>query len=283
MKNIRIIPRLDIKGPNLVKGINFEGLRVLGNPNDFAKFYYDSLADELMYVDVVASLFERNSLSEMITRTCQEIFIPLTVGGGLRSVKDIRNALRSGADKVSLNTAAINNSDIIKESSLTFGSSTIVISIEAIKHDNGKYYAYTDNGREHTGKEVLEWAQEAEYLGAGEIIISSVDNEGTGEGFDLELCKLISSSVKIPVVAHGGCGSIKHVIDVILESNVDAVSIASTLHYGAKNKFSNFSNNEEDRGNTEFLNKNISFNKIKPFEIEDLKKELISKGINCRL
>lgn len=281
MKSIRIIPRLDIKGPNLVKGIHFEGLRVLGNPNEYANEYYLSLADELMYVDVVASLYNRNSLSNIISQTAKEIFIPITVGGGIRSIDDIKNVLKSGADKISLNTAAINNPELIREASLSFGSSTIVISIEAIKDSSGKYLAYTDNGREYTGIEVLEWSQKVESLGAGEIIISSVDNEGTGEGFDLELTKMISNSVSIPVIAHGGAGSIQDVIDVI-KVGADAVSIASILHYGVKDKFvvnKGFSN----EGNVEFISKGISYNKINPVNLLDLKNNLVSNNINCRI
>lgn len=282
MKTIRIIPRLDIKGPNLVKGIHFEGLRVLGNPNDYANEYYNNFADELMYVDIVASLYERNSLSQIISETAKEIFIPITVGGGLRSIEDITQVLKVGADKISLNTAAIKNPNLIREASLSFGSSTIVVAIEAIKDSKGKYLAYTDNGREFTGRDVFEWAQEVEDLGAGEIIISSVDKEGTGEGFDIELTKMISNAVSIPVIAHGGAGSISDVIDVINIGNADAVSIASILHYGVKDRFDmkKLSNNE---GNIEFLNKKISFNKINPVNLIELKKELIKNKINCRI
>ena len=281
MKTIRIIPRLDIKGPNLVKGIHFEGLRVLGNPNDYAKEYYKSFADELMYVDVVASLYERNSLSNIISQTAKEIFIPLTVAGGLRSLDDIVNVLKSGADKVSLNTAAIKNPQLIREASLTFGASTIVVSIEAIKQSDGSYLAYTDNGREYTGLDVLEWAQKVDDLGAGEIIISSVDKEGTADGFDIELTKMISDAVSVPVIAHGGAGSISDIIDVIKIGRADAVSIASILHYGVKDKFEKLNFNNE--GNTEFLKKNISFSKINPVNLLDLKKELIKNNINCRI
>lgn len=282
MKTIRIIPRLDIKGPNLVKGIHFEGLRVLGNPNDYANEYYNNFADELMYVDIVASLYERNSLSQIISETAKEIFIPITVGGGLRSIEDITQVLKVGADKISLNTAAIKNPNLIREASLSFGSSTIVVAIEAIKDSKGKYLAYTDNGREFTGRDVFEWAQEVEDLGAGEIIISSVDKEGTGEGFDIELTKMISNAVSIPVIAHGGAGSISDVIDVIKIGNADAVSIASILHYGVKDQFDikKLSNNE---GNIEFLNKKTSFNKINPLNLFELKKELIKNKINCRI
>jgi len=187
MKTVRIIPRLDIKGPNLVKGIHLEGLRVLGKPSDFARYYYESGADEIMFMDVVASLYERNSLHDIISETARSIFIPITVGGGLRSISDIKEVLRAGADKVCLNTAAINNPNLIKEATRMFGSSTIVVAIEAIKGNDGKYLAYTDNGREYTGVEVIEWAKKLDEMRVGEIVLTSVDREGTGEGFDMEL------------------------------------------------------------------------------------------------
>src|SRR3972149_8987894 len=224
-KNIRIIPRLDIKGPNLVKGIHLEGLRVLGSPEKFAQHYYETGADEILYMDVVASLYGRNSLHSSIEKTARGIFIPLTVGGGLRNLEDIRNVLRAGADKVSLNTAAIKNPLFIKEASRKFGSSTIVISIEAIKQPDGKYFAYTDNGREFTGIEVLTWAKKVEELGAGEIMITSIDREGTGGGYDIELTKMIAGAVDIPVIACGGAGKLEHIIRVISEGDADAVAI----------------------------------------------------------
>ena len=173
MKTIRIIPRLDIKGPNLVKGVHLEGLRVLGKPYDFAKYYYQNGADELMFMDVVASLYERNSLHRIISETSKKIFIPITVGGGIRSINDIKEILRVGADKVCLNTAVIKNPDLISKASRMFGSSTIVISIEAIKGNNGEYFAYTDNGREYTGINVMGWAKKVEDLGAGEILLTT--------------------------------------------------------------------------------------------------------------
>jgi imidazole glycerol-phosphate synthase subunit HisF len=175
----RIIPRLDIKGPNLVKGIHLEGLRALGKPSCFAKKYYEDGADELLLMDVVASLYERNSLHNIISETAKNVSIPITVGGGLRTLNDIKEVLRAGADKVSINTAAIKNPDLIRNASLKFGSSTIVIAIEAIKNENGNYYCFTDNGREYSGIEVLSWVKKIQKLGAGEIIITSVDNEGT--------------------------------------------------------------------------------------------------------
>ena len=182
---VRIIPRLDIKGPNLVKGIHLEGLRVLGKPERYARHYYEQGADELLYMDVVASLYQRNSLLDIVTRTAREIFIPLTVGGGLRTIDDIRTVLRAGADKVSLNTAAIRDPGLIREAALRFGSSTITVSIEAIRKPDGSYEAYTDNGRERTGVDAFDWAIRAAELGAGELIVTSIDREGTGKGFDL--------------------------------------------------------------------------------------------------
>ena len=168
---IRIIPRLDIKGPNLVKGIHLEGLRVLGKPGDFAKYYYENGADELFYQDAVASLYGRNSLLDIVEKTAREIFIPLTVAGGLRSIEDIRAVLRAGADKVAINTAAIHRPEFIREAALAFGSSTIVVSIEAIKMPDGRYEAHVDSGRERTGVDAFEWAVIAAELGAGDTKI----------------------------------------------------------------------------------------------------------------
>lgn len=282
MKTIRIIPKLDIKGPNLVKGIHLEGLRVLGKPEDFAKFYYQNGADELLYMDVVASLYQRNSLHEIISKTAKEIFIPLTVGGGLRTVEDIRYVLRAGADKVSLNTAAIKTPNLIREASEIFGSSTIAVTIEALKQSNGEYLAYTDNGREYTGVEVLRWAKQVEDLGAGEIVLTSIDQEGTGKGFDLELTKMISQNVSIPVVACGGAGSLEDIYQVITEGGADAVIIASMLHY-------DFIQNQEikdsfiEEGNIEFLKKGQGFSKIKPSNIKEIKQYLTNKGITIRI
>uniref|UniRef100_UPI0040480949 imidazole glycerol phosphate synthase subunit HisF n=1 Tax=Algoriphagus sp. TaxID=1872435 RepID=UPI0040480949 len=281
MKTTRIIARLDIKGPNLVKGIHLEGLRVLGKPEDFARFYYENGADELFYQDVVASLYERNSLNDLISRTAKEIFIPLTVGGGIRTVEDIRSILRAGADKVCINTAAIKNSQLIRVASRVFGSSTIVVAIEAIKQPNGSYLAYTDNGREHSGFEVVEWAQRVEELGAGEIVITSVDSEGTGLGFDLELTKMVAQAVSIPVIAHGGAGSEEDVRKVIQEGKADAVALASVIHYDyIENNVLSAVDKEE--GNTEFLKSGKTFSKIKPNTIKKIKKYLSDKFISIR-
>lgn len=281
MKTVRIIPRLDIKGPNLVKGIHLEGLRVLGKPSDFAKYYYEQGADELMFMDVVASLYERNSLHDIISETAKSIFIPITVGGGIRSLNDIKSMLRIGADKISINTAAIKRPEFIKEASEEFGSSTIVISIEAIKNPDGKYYAFIDNGREYTGVEVIEWAKEVERLGAGEIVITSVDREGTGKGLDIELTKKISEAVSLPLIAHGGIGSINDVENLLESEVVDSVAIGSALHYEALKNFSLDMNNRKE-GNIDFLLSGRSSSTFESFDLKDLKKHLHSKSIYCR-
>ncbi len=281
MKNIRIIPRLDIKGPNLVKGIHLEGLRVLGKPEDFAKFYYKEGADELIFQDTVASLYQRNSLKEIINRTAENIFIPLTVGGGIRSVQDINSCLRAGADKVSINTAAILNPKFINQASQSFGSSTIVIAIEAIKEKDGKYYAYTDNGREHTGVEIVSWAKEIEERGAGELLLTSIDKEGTGKGFDITLIKTISENVNIPIIAHGGASSIFH-IEESIEAGSDGIALSSMLHYNyIKNHFSGMKN-EYEEGNTEFLKLKSSYKMFGSENLKKIKSQLISKKFHIR-
>jgi cyclase len=282
MKTIRIIPRLDIKGPNLVKGIHLEGMRVLGKPEDFARYYYANGADELFFQDTVASLYDRNSLHNIITKTAKEIFIPLTVGGGLRTIDDIRNVLRAGADKVALNTAAIKNPHFIREASLKFGSSTIVVAIEAIKNNDGKYLAFTDNGREYSGLEVVAWARKAEELGAGEIVITSVDKEGTGEGYDLELIKTVSEAVSIPVIAHGGACSPNNIVQAILTGKADAIAIASILHYSVMQSFVNHSSEYKEEGNISFLNSGKIPKKITPCSINDIRTALIKAKIPTR-
>lgn len=279
---VRIIPRLDIKGPNLVKGVHLEGLRVLGKPEHFARFYYENGADELFYMDAVASLYNRNSLNDIIRRTAEEISIPLTVGGGLRSVDDIRNVLRCGADKVAINTAALARPQIIREAAERFGSSTILVSIEAIREPNGTYGAYTDCGRNATGRDAFEWALEAVDLGAGELVVTSVDREGTGKGFDLELTRRIAENVPVPVIACGGAGSIEHVRDVVVEGRADAVCIASCLHYEFLKTYDALAEVYSGEGNTEFLKKQRGFSKVKEFSLPSLKRFLAGGGIDCR-
>jgi len=283
MKYIRIIPRLDIKGPNLVKGIHLEGLRVLGKPEDFAQLYYEQGADELIFQDTVASLYQRNNLTEIVTRTAEEIFIPLTVGGGLRSLDDINKVLRAGADKISINTAAIGNPDFINEASRAFGSSTIVVAVEAIRQPDSTYLAYTDNGREFTGVEVLTWAREVEERGAGEILLTSIDREGTGNGYDLDLIKMVSNAVTIQVIAHGGAADVNHIMDSINQAGADAVAIASMLHYAALNKNNIVTRKYEDEGNIEFLKKNSSFKIFGTENLTDIKSQLVDQKIPLRV
>lgn len=281
MKIVRIIPRLDIKGPNLVKGIHLEGLRVLGKPSDFAKYYYEQGADELMFMDVVASLYDRNSLHDIISETAKSIFIPITVGGGIRTLEDIKSMLRVGADKVSINTAAIKRPEFIREASEEFGSSTIVISIEAIKNSDGKHYAFIDNGRESTGIEVVEWAQKVQHLGAGEIVITSVDREGTGKGLDFNLTKSISESVSIPIIAHGGIGSVDDVVSAFETNSIDSIAIGSSLHYHSLKNFNlDFVGRKE--GNIDFLMSGRVSSSFESFNIKYLKKCLHSNSIYCR-
>ena len=282
MKNIRVIPRLDIKGPNLVKGIHLEGLRVLGLPEEFAKYYYENGADELIYQDTVASLYGRNSLNEIITRTAKNIFIPLTVGGGIRNINDINDVLRSGADKVSINTAAINEPDLIRNASKVFGSSTIVVSIETIKSNDGNYYTYTDNGREYTGINALDWAKRVQDLGAGEILLTSIDMEGTGQGFDNDIIKLISESIEIPVIAHGGAGKISHISSTLDNSFPDAIALSSLLHYSLLDNLKLMNKNKFLEGNLDFLENVRAYKNFKKTSIKDIKLSLEGKNILIR-
>lgn len=231
MSNLRIIPRLDIKGKNLIKGVQLEGLRVMGDPHQFALKYYRAGADELVYMDIVASLYGRNNLSDIIKRAADQVFIPITVGGGIRSVDDARHILRSGADKVAINTAAIARPDLISEVAHRFGSQAMVLSIEAKQVAPGKWEAYTDNGRERTGLDVLEWVRKGVEMGAGEILLTSVDREGTRKGFDIELIRRVSQGVSVPVIASGGMGNIEDFLKAAQEGLADGISMADTLHY----------------------------------------------------
>ena len=231
MGNIRLIARLDVKAPYLVKGIQFEGLRKLGDPNEFAIRYYQQGIDELYFEDIVASLYERNTLLDIIKNATRDIYVPVTVGGGLRSIQDVAAVLRSGADKVAINTAAIKNPTLISEVATRFGTQCMVLSIQA-KRQADSWEAYYDNGREHSGLDVMEWAAQGQSLGAGEILITSVDQEGTGKGFDVDLIKQLEGHVNVPVIASGGMGCSQDMIDVIQVGNADAVAMAHVLHYG---------------------------------------------------
>lgn len=231
MNKIRIIPRLDIKNNTIVKGIHLEGLRVVGVPEEASLKYYAQGADEILYMDAVASLYERNSLKDIIRRVAEDVFVPLTVGGGLRTVQDIREVLRAGADKVALNTAVIRRPELIREAAGMFGSQCIVVSIEAKKTGDGRWEAYIDTGREATGVDALEWAERAVRLGAGEILITSIDHEGMKKGFEIDLVRRITNAVPIPVIACGGCGDARHIEELLAAAPVSAVACASIFHY----------------------------------------------------
>ena len=227
----RIISRLDVKSNNVIKGVHLEGLRIIGDPNILALKYYNSGIDEIIYMDVVASLYGRNNIFNVVKKAAKDIFVPLTVGGGIRKIQDITSALRHGADKVAINTQALKHPEFLSLASKTFGNQCIVLSIEAKRRGNSKWEALTDNGREKTGVDVTDWAREAVKLGAGEILLTSVDQEGTKKGFDIELIDEVSSIVNIPVIACGGAGSANHIEDMLVKTKINAICCASLFHY----------------------------------------------------
>lgn len=231
MRNIRLIARLDIKGSNLIKAINMEGLRVIGSPNEYALSYYLQGADELIYMDCVASLYGRNHLGDIVKAAAKDIFVPMTVGGGIRSVNDAGDILRVGADKVAVNTAAVANPKLITDIARHFGSQCMVLSIEAKQVGQDHWEVYTDNGRERTGLDVIEWVKRGVEMGAGEILLTSVDREGTRKGFDISLVKAITAEVSVPVIASGGMGKPEDMLVVVNEGGADAVAMADILHY----------------------------------------------------
>jgi len=231
MANVRVIAKLDIKGPKLIKGVRYEGVRVIGDPQNYAKKYYEDGIDEIIYIDTVASLYNRLSLFDLVEKTVTDVFIPLTVGGGIRSIDDVELLLRSGADKIAINTQAVKNPDLISEVAKRFGSQCMVLSIQACKQESGFWEAYTDCGREHSGLNAVDWAVEGENLGAGEILLTSVDRDGTCKGYDLDLVETVTTSVGIPVIATGGMGKPEDLIDVIDKGKADAVAMGHVLHY----------------------------------------------------
>ena len=231
MRNVRLIARLDIKGASLIKSVHLEGLRVIGAPSEFANRYYEQGADELIFMDCVASLYGRNHLGDILKSAVANIFVPLTVGGGIRSVTDASELLRCGADKVAVNTAAVSNPQLISDIAHRFGSQCMVLSIEARQIGLNRWEVLTDGGRERTGMDVVDWARRAESLGAGEILLTSVDREGTRKGFDLSLVNAVSESVEIPVIASGGMGSPDDAVSAVSMGGADAVAMADILHY----------------------------------------------------
>ena len=275
---IRIIPRLDIKNGQLIKGINLEGLRILGDPLDYANYYHKSLADEIFYIDVVASLYGTNNLTKFIKTTSKNIHIPFLVGGGIRTIDQIKKILNSGADRVSINSEAIKNPSFIYKAAKTFGSSTISVNIEYTQI-KGKLFVVHSNGREITKLNPFKWAKIIEENGAGEIILSSVIHEGLGKGFDLDTIDSLCKTVKIPVIAHGGCGSKEHVLKLVNKTKVNGVMISSFFHYGAINNF-NYKKNKI--GNVHFLNSNERKSLPKKNFLRETKKFLKKNNIHVR-
>ena len=247
----RIIPCLDVREGRVVKGINFVDIIDAGDPVEMAKFYDQEGADELVFLDITASHEKRDTMIEVVRQTARQVFIPFTVGGGIKTIEDMRNILRAGADKVSINSPAILNKDLITQGARIFGSQCIVVAIDAKKNDEGIYEAYINGGRINTGLEVISWAKEAEAFGAGEILLTSMDRDGTKDGYDLELTRLVSEAVSIPVIASGGVGNLEHLYDGLVEGKAQAALAASIFHYGT-------------------------------YSIREAKKYLIDKGVDIR-
>lgn len=229
--NVRLIARLDVKAPYLIKGVHLEGVRKLGDPQEFAQRYYRDGIDEIIYIDAVASLYQRNTIVELVRHTAENVFIPITAGGGVRSVEDARTLLRAGADKIAINTAATRRPELITEVARALGSQCMVLSIQA-KRQGARWEAYCDQGREHTGMDAVEWAARGQALGAGEILLTSVDREGTREGYDVDLVRAVADAVTIPVIASGGMGSTDDIVRVVEDGGASAVAVADVLHYG---------------------------------------------------
>lgn len=270
-KNLRIIPRLDIKGQNLVKGIHLEGFRALGNVNDYIEKYYLEEADEILLNDVVASLYNRNTLFDLIKKITKKIFIPLIAGGGIKSLKDIEFLLSSGADRVFLNSSIVQNPQLLSDAVKYFGSSTIIVSIEAIKSKR-KYFCLTNSGREETNLEVNSWIKQVEDRGASEIFLTSVDMDGTGRGFDIKLINQINNLISIPIIISGGYGKTTDIKKILKYKKISAISIGSALHYSSIKNFK-YNFNKFDEGNYEFL-KSQKKNRFNFTNIKKLKKIL---------
>ena len=252
MHTKRIIPCLDVNKGRVVKGVNFVDLRDAGDPVEIAKFYNESMADELVFLDITASSDDRGIMLDVVRRTAEQIFIPLTVGGGIRTIEDFRKILSAGADKISVNSAALKRPELITEAAEKFGSQCVVVAIDAKRRNGGGFDVYLNGGRVNTGKDAVEWAKEAEKLGAGEILLTSMDCDGVKNGYDIELTKAISSAVRIPVIASGGAGKEEHFYDALTEGGADAALAASLFHF-------------------------------RELEIKDLKKYLKRKGVPVRL
>lgn len=228
----RIIPCLDVRDGKVVKGINFVGIREVGDPCDLAQAYYEQGADELVFLDITATHEGRDTMVHVVEDVARRICIPFTVGGGIRSLDDMKRLLRAGADKISLNSAALRDPDLIRQGAEVFGSQCMVLAVDAKRQPDGSWHAVINGGRIDTGKDVLEWVKEAVALGAGEILLTSMDADGTKAGFDIDLCKAVRDIVPVPVIASGGCGSLSDFVDVFQADAADAALAASLFHYG---------------------------------------------------
>jgi len=249
----RIIPCLDVHAGRVVKGVNFVNIRDAGDPVEIAAYYDKAGADELTFLDITATSDARDIMVDVVSRVAEQVFIPLTVGGGIRTVEDFRRILKAGADKISVNSAALKRPELISEAAMRFGSQCVVVAIDAKRRTEGEgWEVYISGGRINTGRDVLEWAVEAEKLGAGEILLTSMDCDGTKKGYDIELTKMVSEAVKIPVIASGGAGTMEHFYEALTEGKADAVLAASLFHY-------------------------------REIEIMDLKRYLKERGIEVRL
>jgi cyclase len=232
MRSVRVIPCLDVDAGRVVKGVNFVGLRDAGDPVELAARYDAEGADELVFLDITASSDARNTMVDVARRTAEEVFIPFTVGGGVRTVDDARRLIMAGAEKVAVNTAAIDRPELVGELAAEYGAQCVVVAIDARRRSGGGFEVYTHGGRTPTGVDAVEWAQRAEALGAGEVLLTSMDRDGTKEGFDLQLTRAVSDAVGVPVVASGGVGTLAHLVDGVIEGGADAVLAASIFHFG---------------------------------------------------
>ena len=285
MKNnvpLRLIARIDVKGPNLVKGINFEGLRVLGNPIEFAKHYYQKGIDEIFFHDTVATLYGRNSMFDLVEELSKELFIPLTVSGGIKSMSDISNLLNAGADKVCINSEGIRNPDFLSEAVNKYGSSTIVVAIDVIEDVTGKFFCLIENGREKTNLDLLTWINQLNNIGVGEIILTSILSEGRGKGYDLDMVRLIKEKSRIPIIIHGGLANrdhLRNLLDIMVPSGL---SSSSLLHYNAIENFQADANHLNISFNFDFYHNNN--NLYESISIVDIKSVIsnyaLVRGIN---
>lgn len=228
----RVIPCLDVHAGRVVKGVNFVNIRDAGDPVEIAAQYNRQGADELVFLDITASSDARDIMVDVVARTAEQVFIPLTVGGGIRSLEDFRRILQVGADKVSINSAALQNPDLIEDAAWRFGSQCVVVAIDAKARPGGGWEVYMNGGRVPTGRDAVAWAVEAQRRGAGEILLTSMDTDGTREGYDIPLTRAITAAVTIPVIASGGAGALRHFVDVVEQADADAVLVASLFHYG---------------------------------------------------